>query len=60
MLKDDIDEGDLNRPEMITKLLCTLETKMHRSMQEKQYSEVACNSKVLIKLIGLEAKIKIY
>ena len=43
---------------MTTKLLCTLETKMHRSMQEKQYSAVASNAKVLMKLIGLEAKIK--
>ena len=28
-------------------------------MQEKQYSAVASNAKVLIKLIGLEAKIKV-
>jgi len=27
-------------------------------MREKQYSAVASNAKVLIKLIGLEAKIK--
>ena len=26
LLKDDIQEGDLNRPEMTAKLLCTLET----------------------------------
>ena len=43
---------------MIVKLLYTLETAMHRAMQEKQYSAVASNAKVLIKLIGLEAKIK--
>ena len=43
---------------MTAKLLCTLETAMHRAMQEKQYSSVACNAKVLMKLIGLEAKIK--
>jgi len=30
-----IEEGDLNRPEMTPKLLCTLETAMHRAMQEK-------------------------
>ena len=60
MLKDDIEEGDLNRPDMTAKLICNLETAMHRVMQEKQYSEVACNSKVLIKLIGLKAKIKSY
>jgi len=27
-------------------------------MQEKQYSAVASNAKVLMKLVGLEAKIK--
>jgi len=27
-------------------------------MQEKQYSAVASNAKVLIKLVGLEAKVK--
>ena len=57
MLKDDIEEGDLNRPEMTAKLVCTLENAMYRAMQEKQYSAVASNAKVLIKLIGLEAKI---
>ena len=31
---------------------------MYRAIQEKQYSEVASNAKVLMKLIGLEAKIK--
>ena len=54
----DIKEGDLNRPEMTAKLVCTLETAMYRAMQEKQYSAVASNAKVLMKLIGLEAKIK--
>ena len=58
LLKNDIEEGDLNRPEMTAKLLCTLETAMHRAMQEKQYSAVASNAKVLMKLVGLEAKIK--
>ena len=57
LLKDDIEKGDLNRPEMTAKLLCTLENAMHRAMQEKQYSAVASNAKVLMKLIGLEAKI---
>ena len=54
MLKDDIEEGDLNRPEMKAKLVCTLETAMYRAMQEKQYSAVASNAKVLMKLIGLD------
>ena len=58
LLKNDIEEGDLNRPEMAAKLICTLETAMHRAMQEKQYSAVASDAKVLVKLVGLEAKIK--
>ena len=29
---------------------------MYRAMQEKQYSAVASNAKVLMKLVGLEAK----
>jgi hypothetical protein len=28
---------------------------MHKAMQEKQYSAVASNAKVLMKLIGLDA-----
>ena len=39
---------------MTAKLLCTLET----AMQEKQYSAVASNAKVLMKLVGLEAKVR--
>ena len=35
LLKDDIEEGELNRPEMTAKLICGLETAMHRAMQEK-------------------------
>ena len=54
LLKDDIEEGDLNRPEMTAKLVCTLETAIYRAMQEKQYSAVASNAKVLMKLIGLD------
>ena len=54
LLKNDIEEGDLNRPEMTAKLLCTLENAMHRAMQEKQYSEVATNAKVLMRLLGLD------
>ena len=58
LIKNDIEEGDLNRPEMTAKLICTLETSMNRAMQEKQYSAVASNAKVLMKLVGLEAKVK--
>ena len=43
---------------MTAKLLCTLETAIYRAIQEKQYSAVASNVKVLMKLIGLEPKIK--
>ena len=59
LLKDDIEKGDLNRPEMTAKLVYTLENAMHRTMQEKQYSAVAINAKVLMKLVGLEAKTQI-
>ncbi len=58
LLKNDIEEGDLNRQEMTAKLICTLENAMHKAMQEKQYSAVASNAKVLMKLVGLDAKIK--
>ena len=37
LLKDHIEEEDLNRPEMKVKLLCTLKTAIYRAMQEKQY-----------------------
>ena len=43
---------------MTAKLLCTLKTAIYRAMQEKQYSVVVSNAKVLMKLIGLEAKVK--
>ena len=59
LLKDDIEKGDLNRPEMTTKLICTLENAMHRVMQEKQFSVVASNAKVLMKLIGLSKNKKL-
>ena len=45
-------------PAITAKLICTLETAMFRAMQEKQYSAVASNAKVLMKLIGLEVKNK--
>ena len=43
---------------MTAKLICTLDTAMHKATQEKQYSAVASNAKVLMKSIGLEAKVK--
>ena len=56
LLKDDIEEEELNLPEMTAKLACTLENGIYRAMREKQYSVVASNAKVLMKLVGLEAK----
>ena len=44
---------------MTTKLICTLENAMHRVMQEKQFSVVASNAKVLMKLIGLSKNKKL-
>ena len=44
---------------MIATLKFTLETALHRAIQEKQYYAIASNPKVLLKFIGLEAKIKI-
>tara|TARA_B100001989_G_scaffold137271_1_gene97252 strand:+ start:899 stop:1033 length:135 start_codon:yes stop_codon:yes gene_type:complete len=43
---------------MTAKLVCTLGTAIYRAMEGKQYSAVAGNAKVLMKLIGLDAKIK--
>ena len=54
LLKDDIEKGDLNRPEMAAKLLCILETAIYRAMQDKQYTAVATNARTLMKLLGLD------
>ena len=59
MLKDDIEEEYLNRSEMKANLVFTLENAIHRSMQEKQYFAVASNAKVLMKFVGLAAKVRI-
>ena len=53
LLKHNIEIGDLNLPEITAKLLFTLETLIHREIKEKQYSAVASNAKVLVKLIVL-------
>ena len=47
LLKDDIEEGDLNRPEMTAKLVCTLETAMHRVMQENNILQLQVMQKFL-------------
>ena len=54
LIKDDIEGMDLNRPEMTAKLLNTLESAMYQAMQKKQFSAVAANAKVLMRLIGLD------
>ena len=56
VISSDIEESDLDRKEMTSKLVCLLENTMHLAMKEKQYSAVASNAKVLMKLVGLEAK----
>ena len=56
MLKDDLEEGDLNRPEMTAKIMCVLENAMFKAMQQKQYSAVAANAKVLMRLVGLDTQ----
>ena len=54
LIKDDVEKGDLNRPEMTSKLLAILETAMYQAMKKGQYSAVAANAKVLMRLIGLD------
>ena len=39
---------------MTSKLIFTLETAMHRTMQEKHYYAVVSNAKIPMKLAGLE------
>ena len=47
LLKDDIEGGYLNRPEITSKLICTFETAMHRAMK-KTYSSVAINARFFL------------
>ena len=47
LLKDDLQEGDLNRPEMTAKLLCTLENAMHRAMQGNNILQLLVMQKFL-------------
>ena len=56
LLKNDIEEADLNKPEMTAKILNVLESAMFQSMQKKQYAAVAANAKVLMRLIGLDTQ----
>ena len=54
VISSDFEESDLDRKEMTSKLVCSLENAMHLAMKEKQYSAVATNAKVLIRLLGLD------
>ena len=54
VISSDIEESDLDRKEMTSKLVCLLENAMHLAMKEKQYSAVATNAKILMRLIGLD------
>ena len=54
LIKDDVEEGDLNRPEMTAKLIAILESAMYLAMKKGQYTAVAANAKVLMRLIGLD------
>ena len=56
MIKQDVEEGDLNKPEMTAKILNVLENAMFQAMQKKQYAAVAANAKVLMRLIGLDTQ----
>tara|TARA_B100000886_G_scaffold189830_1_gene130632 strand:- start:305 stop:610 length:306 start_codon:yes stop_codon:yes gene_type:complete len=47
LLKDDIDERDLNRPKMTAKLVCTLETAMYRAMQKNNIQQLQVMQKFL-------------
>ena len=54
VISTDIEESDLDRKEMTSKLVCLLENTMHLAIKEKQYSAVATNAKVLMRLLGLD------
>ena len=54
VISSDIEESDLERKEMTSKLVCLLENTMHLAMKEKQYSAVATNARVLMRLIGID------
>ena len=56
LLKNDIEDADLNKPEMTAKILNVLESAMFQAMQKKQYTAVAANAKVLMRLIGLDTQ----
>ena len=56
LLKNDFEEADVNKPEQTAKLLNVLESAMFQAMQKKQFSAVAANAKVLMRLVGLDTQ----
>ena len=54
LIKEDVEEGDLNRPELTAKLMAILETAMYEAMKKGQYNAVASNARALMRLIGLD------
>ena len=54
VISSGIEESNLDRKDMTSKLVCLLENAMHLAMREKQYSAVATNAKVLMRLLGLD------
>ena len=54
LLKEDVEEGDLNRPELTAKLMAILETAMYEAMKKGQYNAVASNARALMRLVGLD------
>ena len=54
LIKEDIEGMGLNCLEMTAKLLNTLEQSMYLALKKGNYSAVAANGKVLMRLIGLD------
>jgi hypothetical protein len=49
LIKEDVEEGDLNRPELTAKLMAILETAMYEAMKKGQYNAVASNARALMR-----------
>ena len=54
VISSDIEESDLDRKEMTSKLVFLLGNTMLLAMKEKQYFAVATNARVLMRLIRLD------
>ena len=55
LLKQDIDEIDLSRPQLTSQLVANLQSAIHKSLVLGRTSAVASNARVLIDLCGLSA-----